>query len=334
MRRETHSSGPAVRHPVDVGRPAFRKLADGLRKVDLPRRAIATCRQLRRRPSTSDTVYIAVVDRSATPITSSTRCITASAAASSREIGRDPHNRGMSFRTSPATPTRSAGQAADARDHPWHGRRETAGFAAVRRHGRTVPGQSGHAHLLSKLFNHGLDLQSAIESAATVSAAGNEDGRNGRSASGGAVQRRRSRRAALSCAHPLGRLSGARRSLSIGRTPDAALAGPTRQGRVRTRILGARCGGKDGGDEFGHAALYRRTMARRRGRPGAGAQSRDRGDDRPHAAADKADLDEALAAALRGFRQWRSTSRRSIAPSLMRKAADLLRERADASRAP
>jgi succinate-semialdehyde dehydrogenase/glutarate-semialdehyde dehydrogenase len=45
--------------------------------------------------------------------------------------------------------------------------------------------------------------------------------------------------------------------------------------------------------------------------------------------ADKADLDEALAAADRGFKQWRAVSPFDRA-KVMRKAADLMRERADA----
>src|SRR6202042_506485 len=45
-----------------------------------------------------------------------------------------------------------------------------------------------------------------------------------------------------------------------------------------------------------------------------------------HAVADKADLDEALAAALRGFAKWRSTSAFERS-KVMRRAAELLRER-------
>ena len=46
----------------------------------------------------------------------------------------------------------------------------------------------------------------------------------------------------------------------------------------------------------------------------------------PHAS--KADLDEALAAASKGFQVWKNTSAYDRA-KIMRKAADLLRERAD-----
>src|SRR5580704_2330072 len=45
-----------------------------------------------------------------------------------------------------------------------------------------------------------------------------------------------------------------------------------------------------------------------------------------HAVADKADLDDALAAALRGFTKWRKTSAFERS-KLMRRAAELLRER-------
>ena len=45
-----------------------------------------------------------------------------------------------------------------------------------------------------------------------------------------------------------------------------------------------------------------------------------------HAVADKADLDDALAAALRGFAKWRNTSAFERS-KVMRKAADILRER-------
>jgi succinate-semialdehyde dehydrogenase / glutarate-semialdehyde dehydrogenase len=45
-----------------------------------------------------------------------------------------------------------------------------------------------------------------------------------------------------------------------------------------------------------------------------------------HAVADRADLDDALAAALRGFAKWRSTSAFERS-KVMRRAAELLRER-------
>jgi succinate-semialdehyde dehydrogenase/glutarate-semialdehyde dehydrogenase len=45
-----------------------------------------------------------------------------------------------------------------------------------------------------------------------------------------------------------------------------------------------------------------------------------------HAVADKADLDDAVAAALRGFAKWRNTSAFERS-KVMRKAADILRER-------
>ena len=50
-----------------------------------------------------------------------------------------------------------------------------------------------------------------------------------------------------------------------------------------------------------------------------------------HAVADKADLDDALAAALRGFAKWRSTSTFERS-KVMRKAADMSATKA--SRAP
>jgi succinate-semialdehyde dehydrogenase/glutarate-semialdehyde dehydrogenase len=52
-----------------------------------------------------------------------------------------------------------------------------------------------------------------------------------------------------------------------------------------------------------------------------------------HAVADKADLDDALAAALRGFAKWRNTSAFDRS-KLMRRAAELLRSATKASRAP
>ena len=164
--------------------------------------------------------------RSATPSASSTRCSIPTAADSRQpEIGRAlPQPRPEFFAGArPSQPHRSR-QAADAHHHSWHGRRERAGLDAVRRHGRTVPGNGSRASAV-KAVQPWARPAKRDRPAATVSAAGNEDGRNGGARLRSAAARR-SRRAALSCAHPLGQLAARRRSLSIG-SAERCLAAPT-----------------------------------------------------------------------------------------------------------
>ena len=93
----------------------------------------------------------------------------------------------------------------------------------------------GHAHLLAKLFDHRLDLQTAIDLPRLFPLAGNERRRNG------AALARPARRGARSARlrDPSGRLTDRRRSGDLHRlgARNAARRFGSAQGRLRARLL-------------------------------------------------------------------------------------------------